>query len=106
MSATQKPHDVERARDTAAAEVALEKANAAELHVLFQRALMRYDEMEDALEKVVGHYVGDKEIPHYTPSNENAIAAMERVAMEALTLARFVVECVDKRRIDGEEGSK
>ncbi len=81
--------------DGTAADAALERADAKELHTLFQRAEQRYAQMEDALTKVMMHYVGEKDVPRYVP-NESAIAAMERVAMEALTLARFVVEQVKK----------
>jgi hypothetical protein len=91
---TKTPADVEREKDQTAAAAALERADARELHVLFNRAIDRYDQMEDALTKIVAHYVGDKEVPRHPPNNENAIAAMERVAMEALALARLVVEQV------------
>lgn len=93
----QTPAAIERVTDGKSAEEAMERADARELYVLFERAQQRYTEMDDALTKIVAHFVGDKEIPRYTPNNDNAIAAMERVAMEALALARFVVEQVQKR---------
>ena len=91
--AAKTPAAEERILDTRSASQALENADAKELHRLFERAQMRYTEMEDALTKVVAHYVGEKEIPRYAPNNDNAIAGMERIAMEALVLARFVAGC-------------
>ncbi len=86
------PSQIKLVADKTAADAALERADAKELHVLFDRAQKRFVEMEDMLTQVVSHFVGEKEIPRYTPSNDNAIAAMQCVAMEALALARFVVE--------------
>ncbi len=78
--------------DTDRAQEALAEADVNEMHVLFTRANERFAKMETAFASVVSHYAGTKDTPHYVPNNDNAIAAMERVAMEALTLARFVVE--------------
>ncbi len=89
--ATRSIVDTEIMNDTAAATTALEKADAVELHALFERSVTRYTKMEDVLGKVVEHYVGDKEVPRFTPQND-AIEAMERVALEALRLARTVIE--------------
>jgi len=91
---TNKEIEMARDRDTAAA--ALEKADAAELHQLFQRAQKQYGEMEEALTKVMVHYIGSKDVPRYEPNNDNAVAAMERIASEAIALARFVVETANK----------
>ena len=84
--------------DLTAAELALERADAKELHMLFLRTQERFVEMEGALTKVVMHYLGTKDEPRYIPNNDNAIGAMERVAMEALSLARFVVEQVAQKK--------
>jgi hypothetical protein len=80
--------------DADAANAALEKADARELHTLFQRSQERLVALEKVFNGVVEHYVGGKEMPRFQPSNDNAIAAMERVAIEALNLARLVVVAV------------
>lgn len=100
--ATQKqsPAALERVVDSESAEKALERADAKELHVLFERAQQRYTDMDDALTKVVQHFVGEKEVPRYAPSNDNAIAAMAQIASEALALARFVVSHVSESKKD------
>lgn len=94
--ANESKHQIERKNDVAAAASAVERADTQELHVLFGRALHRYDEMEAALEAIVAHYAGSKEMPRPVPSNDNAIAAMERIASEAIAIARFVVETAGK----------
>lgn len=65
-----------------------------ELYAVFQRSQQRIQALETVLNGLMEHYSGTKEMPRYQPNNENAIAAMERIAMEALVLATLVVKQV------------
>lgn len=72
------------------AKTALDAADAAELFVLYEKAIRDRNEFENAMSVAVSHYVGKKDEPRYMPNNDNAIAAMERVALAALDLAKQV----------------
>jgi len=82
--------DRERAQDERLAHDALKRAGAQELHALFLRSETRYREMDDTLTKVIAHYVGKNERPRTEPS-DTAIHAMERVARDALELAKLLI---------------
>lgn len=71
------------------ADQALEKADAAELHALYRQKVVECDNVGAALEAIVKHYVGSSETPRYMPS-DNAVGAMERVALAAIELAKAV----------------
>ena len=74
--------------DTMAKE-AVEKADVAELYRHYQMAMEKCDSLAKAVETIAAHYVGKTDHPRYSPS-ENAIEAMERVALAAIDLAKSV----------------
>lgn len=78
-----------RSSDWLAADRALEKADAAELHDLYCRKVIECDRVGQALETIAKHYAGKSDAPRYMPS-ENALGAMERVALAAIELAKAV----------------
>lgn len=72
-----------------AARTALDQADAVELFELYKTAVRDRATMEKALHDIVKHYVGEQKMPRFEP-NENAIEAMERVALAAIGLAEKV----------------
>ncbi len=83
--------DINRENWKSEAEKALEKADAKELYVLFTKAMQDSAHCITTMGLIANHYVGEKTQPRFSPSND-AVAAMERVALAAIDLAKAVAE--------------
>lgn len=83
------PKGQARIQEVEAAKDALDAADSAELFELYKTAIRDRATMEKALHDIVKHYVGEQKTPRFEP-NENAIEAMERVALAAIGLAEKV----------------
>lgn len=71
----------------------LAQADAQELHALYKRKCIELGAVVDSLRIMMQHYSGTSDSPRYTqPESENAVNAMERVALAAIELARVTIE--------------
>ena len=71
------------------AQLALEKADSAELFALYEKMILENNRLVDGMALLVHHYSGDKNQPRYEPPS-NAIEAMKVVSLAAVQLARDV----------------
>ena len=71
-----------------AAETALANADAAELYKLFHAAVKDRGEALTALDGIVRHYAGSRDMPRLI--DPSPVECMERVALAAIALAREV----------------
>jgi len=76
-------------KDDSDADKALERVDASELYALYKKKVDECNKISEALETVAKHYVGTNPSPRYLPS-ENAVGAMERVALAAIDLAKAI----------------
>lgn len=83
------PKGEARLKEVESAQAALDRADAVELFELYKTTIRDRAQMELALHKIVAHYVGEQKTPRFEP-NENAIEAMEHVALAAIALAEKV----------------
>jgi hypothetical protein len=75
------------------AKEALKLADAAELFKLYEAHVKKLAQMEDLFFGVCEHYTGSKDKPHFAVQpSESAVAAMERVALAAIDLAKLAFE--------------
>lgn len=73
------------------AQEALRTASADELFILYEAAIRERNQMSSALLTAVGSLIGKEDGPRLYQS-DNAIAAMERVALAALELAKLTIQ--------------
>lgn len=71
------------------AKAALDRADSIELHRMYKTAVEKCNQIAKTLEMIVHHYAGDNKFPRYQES-DSAIAAMEKVALSALELAKTI----------------
>lgn len=87
------PRGDQKIADYDAAEKALERADAKELFVLYEKAIRDRNEIETLFTGMTSIYMGKDNRPNLhslTPPTDNAVAAMERIALAAIDLARHV----------------
>lgn len=87
-TALESPRGQEVLKDYGLAKEALAKADAAELFVLYQKALKERNEVIGAMEILVKHMLGSKDEARTT--DPNAIAAIREVALQTIAFAREV----------------
>lgn len=78
-----------------AAKQALNKADAAELFVLYERAVRDRKQLQFLFSMTAKHYAGSKDEPRFKPDEQAApsndvVSAMERVALAAIDLAKSI----------------
>jgi hypothetical protein len=79
-----------------AAKEALDRADAHELFVLYQRLVQERAELSQVIETLAKHYVGGKDEPRSAaPESDSVVAAMQTVALAAIDLAKTI--CTEKR---------
>lgn len=72
------------------AQRALDAADATELYALWKKSIRARGRILETMGLLVKHYAGDKDTPRFAEETPGAVAAIERIALAAIDLAKSV----------------